>query len=795
MLLFINSKFCKLLLPNKKNLVWALSLLFVLINCIQSFAQMARPNTFYGYPDATKLYSKKSAFLWVYTSVSGSPINDIGYNFAVGESGLHLKFGSITYPNGLYYDFDVDLDDRNIPTSLDYKNILFSNVNSFISATFKNEIAYLFNSYGVDDPISFWRKQIPSNLIPYEVIGFQSVGKGYIVANNRLYSTSDSATTWQEVRVLPFQSVGFLNSFSSNQILIVHNQDSLKVSFNNGLNFTNTTGISGAIKHLESTNGRLLFATTSNGFYTSNDSGRVWQTMPNIPIGKARYICPINNRNWFLAIDNRLYKSLDSGTTYQHNNVLAPDSINKVKTLGTNGYQVLLKDGRYFFNSTEIGYTGWEPYSDFNHQFFYYSSFGSTYDVHASNSKRITQTICTKLPILNFGSNEPQAFVLNNVGEVSTLGQLNEAAPNLLTNVACMSNKGPRWTKGFNGRIYFNWWRNYPNNTDSSLNTFPGATKLLHLGNKLLVFTPNRVRIPFLQSSNVRTPLDSLPFISSEPLIDMDADTIQNNDTIYCLGASGSIYIQKTTGSIRIATLTPNRTLVAKQLAISAKVNGKVRYVGFLDTANQIYICAVTGTRLKQITSNLNEPVLDFVLTGDSIFVLSTRNRYFVAAFSDTVNTTWLADSIHSSRTFSKLTIDHVWNTSTELGRRNWPYNEFRWASNYGSAILFMGSGNSLISTGTRTYYSTSWLSVDKAKPVAHLNIYPNPTVNKVFRISETGIKHLVLSDLQGRKLATLLPETTDEFTFTVPAFIANGYYLLNGTVSGRAYTGKLMVK
>lgn len=55
--------------------------------------------------------------------------------------------------------------------------------------------------------------------------------------------------------------------------------------------------------------------------------------------------------------------------------------------------------------------------------------------------------------------------------------------------------------------------------------------------------------------------------------------------------------------------------------------------------------------------------------------------------------------------------------------------------------------------------------------------------------------KWLELSDLQGRKLATLLPETTDEFTFTVPAFISNGYYLLNGTVSGRAYTGKLIVK
>ncbi|MFY8032896.1 MAG: WD40/YVTN/BNR-like repeat-containing protein, partial [Flexibacteraceae bacterium] len=309
MVLFINSKFCKLLLPNKKSLVWVLSLIFALSSGLQSFAQLARRNTFYGYPDATKLYSKKSAFLWVYPSVSGSPINDISYNFAVGESGLHLKFGSITYPNGVYYDFDVDLDDRNIPTSLDYKNILFSNANSFISTTFNNEIAYLFNSYRVDSPILFWRKQLPSNLIPYEVIGFQSVGKGYIVKNNSLYTTSDSATTWQEVRVLPFQNVRLLNSFSSNQILIVHHQDSLKISLNNGLNFINTTGISGTIKHLESTNGRLIFATTSDGFYTSNDSGRVWQIMPNIPVGKASYLCPINNRNWFLAIDNRLYKT------------------------------------------------------------------------------------------------------------------------------------------------------------------------------------------------------------------------------------------------------------------------------------------------------------------------------------------------------------------------------------------------------------------------------------------------------------------------------------------------------
>jgi hypothetical protein len=106
-----------------------------------------------------------------------------------------------------------------------------------------------------------------------------------------------------------------------------------------------------------------------------------------------------------------------------------------------------------------------------------------------------------------------------------------------------------------------------------------------------------------------------------------------------------------------------------------------------------------------------------------------------------------------------------------------------------------MGSGNSLISTSTRTYYSTSWLSADKAKSIAHLNIYPNPTVNKTFRISETGIKQLVLSDLQGRRLATLLPDVSDELTFTVPAFISNGYYLLNGMVNGRAYTGKLLVK
>jgi hypothetical protein len=110
-----------------------------------------------------------------------------------------------------------------------------------------------------------------------------------------------------------------------------------------------------------------------------------------------------------------------------------------------------------------------------------------------------------------------------------------------------------------------------------------------------------------------------------------------------------------------------------------------------------------------------------------------------------------------------------------------------------GASILFMGSGNSVISTSERWYFDI--LNTKIRKHIAHLNIYPNPTVNKVFRISETGIKQLVLSDLQGRRLATLTPDNTDELTFTVPNFIANGYYLLNGVLNGKTYTGKLMVR
>jgi hypothetical protein len=117
-----------------------------------------------------------------------------------------------------------------------------------------------------------------------------------------------------------------------------------------------------------------------------------------------------------------------------------------------------------------------------------------------------------------------------------------------------------------------------------------------------------------------------------------------------------------------------------------------------------------------------------------------------------------------------------------------------RFFHGYGApSILFLGSGNSVISSTDSPYYNT-YNSVPR-KHVAHLNIYPNPTVNKVFRISETGIKQLVLSDLQGRRLATLSPDASDELSFTVPAFIANGYYLLNGVLNGKTYTGKVMVR
>jgi hypothetical protein len=105
MLLFTNSKFCKLLLPNKKSLVWVLSLIFVLSSGIQTLGQMASPNTFVEFPFPTKVYSKNSAFRWVYPTVTGSPINDIGHSFAVGESGHIIKLGTIDLNESFFFNF------------------------------------------------------------------------------------------------------------------------------------------------------------------------------------------------------------------------------------------------------------------------------------------------------------------------------------------------------------------------------------------------------------------------------------------------------------------------------------------------------------------------------------------------------------------------------------------------------------------------------------------------------------------------------------------------------------------
>ena len=188
-------------------------------------------------------------------------------------------------------------------------------------------------------------------------------------------------------------------------------------------------------------------------------------------------------------------------------------------------------------------------------------------------------------------------------------------------------------------------------------------------------------------------------------------------------------------------------------MCIRDRVRNVTRKVGILDTANHIYAGAINGGRLRQITGNLNKPILDFVIAGDSVFVLSTKNRYYVTALTDTLNYVWQSDSIHSSRTFSKLTMDLQRDSAQVFGRNGLAYNEFIFE---GASVLFMGSGNSVISTGDRWFFDVT-LSAPR-KHIAQFNIYPNPTVNKVFRISETGIKQLVLSDLQGRRLATLSP-------------------------------------
>lgn len=796
MLLFTNSKFCKLLLPNKKSLVWVLSLLFVLGNVIQSFGQMARPNPVIPVTQPTDLYSKKGLFKWVFPPVSGSPINDIGHSIALGESGFRIRHGSIQLENNWTFYYNPHLEGWNYPTSLDFKKVLSSKPDYFLAETQNNEIFLKF--FGRLAPFErefFWRKAIPASLIPYQVIGFQSVGKGYIIKNNTLYISSDSATTWQEMGTLPFEDARLLYSYNSNQLLIINRESNLNVSNNNGVSFATATGITGNIKHLESTNGRLIFATTSNGFFTSNDSGRVWQSIPNIPAGNAKYICPINNHMWYFAIDNRIYRTLDSGITFIQHSQIAPDTIKIIKPMTETGYHILLNDGRYYSNYINRGNYGVQNLGDnFAAPFFSYYDYDNGQEIQLNESK-IIQTVATFDSIYNYYPYDRQVFFLNSFGKVTMLSGANTINSYETGNTALMSNKGPKWKKKFNGKIYcrnniFDYNLNQFQ-SDSTANTFPTAKKLIHLGNKLLVFEPNRTSIPFLPAYNIAASLDSLPFVVNDPLVDLDADTNRTNDTIFGLCASGNVYIQKTIGNTRVATLLPNRRIVPKQLALGVKVRGITRKVGVLDTSNHIYAGAINGNRLRQITGNLNMPVLDFVIVGDSVFVLSTKNRYYVTALSDTLNYVWQSDSIHSTRSFSKLSIDQQRDSAQVFGRSQFQRDNNPWIKV--PSILFMGSGNSVISTSEGWFFNIT--NTKTRKHIAHLNIYPNPTVNKTFRISETGIKQLVLSDLQGRRLATLTPDASDELTFTVLGFIANGYYLLNGVLNGKTYTGKLMIK
>ena len=124
MLLFTNSKFCKFLLTNKKSLIWALSLIFVLSSSIQCYAQMARPNPVIPFTQPTDLYSKKGLFKWVFPPVSGSPINDIGHSIAVGESGFRIRRGSIELENIWSFYYNPHLEGWNYPSSLDFKKVL-----------------------------------------------------------------------------------------------------------------------------------------------------------------------------------------------------------------------------------------------------------------------------------------------------------------------------------------------------------------------------------------------------------------------------------------------------------------------------------------------------------------------------------------------------------------------------------------------------------------------------------------------------------------------------------------------
>jgi len=347
-----------------------------------------------------------------------------------------------------------------------------------------------------------------------------------------------------------------------------------------------------------------------------------------------------------------------------------------------------------------------------------------------------------------------------------------------MDSVRMISNKGPYLLLNTLGKI---------GKTNSSFgytystNTYSWTKKMVVKGNRLYLFKPGSVHLPFINVSNINSAIDSIRISGSEPLVDVEADTNSTNPIVYGLCKSGMVYAVNT-ASTGFQTYNVPSPIKAKKLALSKRVNTIPIKVGVLDSLGRIFVSEINGSQLVEITTNLNKPIIDFDISGDSIFALGNNNVLYIAHWGSTI--TWQKDSIHCNRTLKGLSAFNAYYVVP--GR----YSESNWGY---PLVLLYGSGNSVIATGNTTLWPIP--NEIKSKLVNNLSIYPNPVTNRTFRTNVEGINNVQLFDIQGRNLATLPATEGDNQTFEIPSSIKPGYYVLKGMLKGQLYVGKVVVQ
>jgi hypothetical protein len=189
----------------------------------------------------------------------------------------------------------------------------FKHLNSFKRLTLRKSLLLISSLLLANLSYSQWiKKELPTGFQVSFIKDFDDTLYLYIESSNTLYNSIDNGETWQAI-TSPQWPGQVVNDISINHgSIFIAAKDGLYYSWNNFQNIEKLSSVNGNVQKVYNMGNNIVIL--SDKIYVSATNGANWQAKN---LNSVRDITKTANNIFFATTDSSIYKSIDSGYTWQ----------------------------------------------------------------------------------------------------------------------------------------------------------------------------------------------------------------------------------------------------------------------------------------------------------------------------------------------------------------------------------------------------------------------------------------------------------------------------------------------